>query len=113
MRTDEPPGFANQAAGRQQNWLICWGNPAKAGATGVKPAASGVTGAITRGLYTHESPLFKPNLDFCGEVGPPLKQPQFAGIRNPFGHKFRLVPNRSKSADIYDFGRLLAILGDF
>jgi site-specific DNA recombinase len=74
-----------------------------AGATGLEPAASGVTGAITDGLATHESPLFKPNLGFCGGGGHPLKNPQFAGFRSGFGHKSRFVPNRPEPVGICDF----------
>jgi hypothetical protein len=66
----------------------------KAGATGLEPAASGVTGAITEGPATRGSLLFKPKSGFGRDGSLPLKNLQFAGFRSGFGHKFRLVPNR-------------------
>jgi hypothetical protein len=64
------------------------------GATGLEPAASGVTEASTGGLDTHESPLYKPNLSFRGQGCASRKKPHFAGFCRGFGHKSRLVPNR-------------------
>jgi hypothetical protein len=65
-----------------------------AGATGLEPAASGVTGASTERPDPHESPLYKPNQSFREQGRTSCKRPHFTGFRGGFGHKSRLVPNR-------------------